>query len=205
VACHQPTCGDGIQDNWFVPNPAGVSGAPGAGGASSTGGASGAGGAGPGGTYYSEECDDLNAVSGDGCSSECVIESGWLCPTPGTACHQPGCGNGFIDFTAGGAPGSSGASSTGGAGPLGTTEQCDDLNTVSGDGCSAQCTIEPGFACEVPGACHLAVCGNGVVEWPAEQCDDGNQIANDGCNQCVYQYSGGSGGAGNAAAGASGH
>jgi len=146
-----------------------------------------------------------------------VVESGWLCPTPGTACHQPACGNGFIDFTAGGAPGSAGAPGSGGApssggafgsggnGPYGTTEQCDDLNTVSGDGCSAQCTIEPGFACEIPGPCHVAVCGDGVLDWPAEQCDDGNQNPNDGCNQCVYVYTGGSAGAGNHSGGANGH
>ena len=137
-----------------------------------------------------------------------MIESGWLCPTPSTACHQPACGNGFIDFTAGGgAPGSNGSTGpgsggVGGAGPSGTTEQCDDLNTISGDGCSAQCTIEPGFACEVPGVCHVAVCGDGVLDWPAEQCDDGIQIAHDGCYQCVYEYSGGNAGAGNPSGGA---
>ena len=192
VACHQPTCGDGIRDNWFVLNSAGV------GGASSTGGSTGVAGAGSYGTYYFEECDDSNQASGDGCSSQCVTESGWLCPTPGTACHQPACGNGFIDFTAS-APGA------GGGGSFGTTEQCDDLNAVSGDGCSAQCTIEPGYACHGPGACYPAVCGDGVVDWPTEQCDDGNQVANDGCNQCVYRYPDGSAGFGNTAAGAPAH
>jgi cysteine-rich repeat protein len=212
VACHQPTCGDGIQDGWYIPaGGASSAGGPSSGGASSSGagGTSSSGGSGPYGTYYYEDCDDMNTVSGDGCSSECVIESGWVCPTPATACHQPGCGNGFIDFTpwgtggAGGATGSSGASSTGGSGPSGTIEQCDDLNTISGDGCSAECTFEPGFGCEVPGACHVAVCGDGIVDYPAEQCDDGNQVANDGCTQCVYDFggsgSGGSGGRGHSA------
>jgi cysteine-rich repeat protein len=40
-------------------------------------------------------------------------------------------------------------------------EQCDDGNTVSGDGCSAQCISE---------------CGNGIKS-PPEECDDGNQLS----------------------------
>lgn len=54
-----------------------------------------------------------------------------------------------------------------------STEQCDDGNTVSGDGCSATCTIETVF------------CGNGVVEG-TEQCDDGNRFNDDSCtNACT--------------------
>jgi cysteine-rich repeat protein len=48
-------------------------------------------------------------------------------------------------------------------------EQCDDGNTVNGDGCSSTCQLE-----------H-AVCGNGVVE-TGEQCDDGNTVSGDGCS-----------------------
>ena len=52
------------------------------------------------------------------------------------------------------------------------SEQCDDGNTTSGDGCSATCTSEP-------------VCGNGIVEG-SEQCDDGNTVDDDTCsNSCV--------------------
>lgn len=51
-------------------------------------------------------------------------------------------------------------------------EQCDDGNTVSGDGCSAQCISE---------------CGNGVKS-PREECDDGNQESNDGCSsKCKFE------------------
>lgn len=50
-------------------------------------------------------------------------------------------------------------------------EQCDDGNTVSGDGCSSTCTIETA----------QPVCGNGVVE-TGEQCDDGNTTNGDGCS-----------------------
>lgn len=47
-------------------------------------------------------------------------------------------------------------------------EQCDDMNTASGDGCDATCQIEP-------------ICGDAVLQ-PTEQCDDGNTTASDGCS-----------------------
>lgn len=67
---------------------------------------------------------------------------------------------------------------------LEATEQCDDGNTVSGDGCSASGNIEAGYLCHVPGAaCSLAsLCGNGIIN-PGEACDDGNTIADgNGCS-----------------------
>jgi len=60
----------------------------------------------------------------------------------------PLCGNGVID------PG----------------EQCDDGNTVSGDGCSSTCTTE-----------GSARCGDGILD-AGEQCDDGNTVSGDGCS-----------------------
>lgn len=48
------------------------------------------------------------------------------------------------------------------------TEQCDDGNLASGDGCSATCTREPR-------------CGDSVVDG-TEQCDDGNTVSGDGCS-----------------------
>jgi len=47
-------------------------------------------------------------------------------------------------------------------------EECDDGNTVSGDGCSVRCMRE-------------ARCGDGIVE-DGEECDDGNKNNNDGCS-----------------------
>lgn len=58
-------------------------------------------------------------------------------------------------------------------------EECDDGNTVSGDGCSAACMSE---------------CGNNVVS-DDEECDDGNRLDFDGCSskckleQGLYQCS----------------
>jgi cysteine-rich repeat protein len=36
--------------------------------------------------FGSEQCDDGNKVNGDGCSSTCTLESGYICPTPGSPC-----------------------------------------------------------------------------------------------------------------------
>lgn len=71
-----------------------------------------------------------------------------------------------------------------GNGTLGNGETCDDGNTTPGDGCSATCTIEPGYTCTNGANCH-AVCGDTVVK-PTEGCDDGKadagaQAAATGC------------------------
>ena len=51
----------------------------------------------------------------------------------------------------------------------GATEQCDDGNTVAGDGCDSTCLSES--------------CGDGIVNNAGtEACDDGNDIDNDGCS-----------------------
>jgi len=55
-----------------------------------------------------------------------------------TDCTEPRCGDGVVD----------------------SDEECDDGNQTDGDGCAADCTVEPG------------VCGNGVVD-DDEECDDG--------------------------------
>ena len=52
-------------------------------------------------------------------------------------------------------------------------EECDDGNTVSEDGCSADCLEE--------------ICGNDRVD-PGEECDDGNVVAEDGCDvDCLLE------------------
>jgi len=63
-------------------------------------------------------------------------------------------------------------------------EKCDDGGVLGGDGCSAACSVETGYAC-VRSASGVDVCndgcGNGTVE-AGEPCDDGNLVANDGCD-----------------------
>jgi fibro-slime domain-containing protein len=63
-------------------------------------------------------------------------------------------------------------------------EVCDDGNSQSGDGCSADCkTIEQNFSCLTPGEkCVSTVqCGDGKVTG-TETCDDGNPDPKDGCD-----------------------
>ena len=68
---------------------------------------------------------------------------------------------------------------------LSTGEQCDDGNTIPGDGCSGICTIEPGYVCPTPGmlcsSIVTQVCGDGRIEGD-EACDDGNTQNGDGCS-----------------------
>jgi cysteine-rich repeat protein len=104
---------------------------------------------------------------------------------PGTACpiREDVCGDWMLRPTDGG-------------------EQCDDGNTINGDGCDNNCTISAcgngvvttGEACDDGNAingdgcdenCTLSACGNGIVTAP-EVCDDGNGRDGDGCDRtCV--------------------
>ena len=127
-------------------------------------------------------CDDGNNTDGDGCSSTCTVESGWICSnTINTLSVCTGfCGNGRID------PG----------------EQCDDGNSRNDDACVLGCrnafcgdgVIERGVEeCEPPNtqscdaACQTirpARCGDRIVD-PGEHCDDGNNSNQDDClNTC---------------------
>lgn len=81
-----------------------------------------------------EECDDGNLLAGDGCGTACVWEpvcgdevceaeeSCLFCPTDCGICPSA-CGDGVLE----------------------EGEECDDSNTVVGDGCSSDCKVE--FAC----------------------------------------------------------
>ncbi len=119
-----------------------------------------------------EQCedDDTTPTSGDGCSATCQLELGWGCGAAGKACHKAVCGDGVAE---GGEPCDNGTKNavgsgcnpycevepscpkTGGAcssrcgdGLKLAGEDCDDGNTTPGDGCSADCKIEPGFKCD---------------------------------------------------------
>jgi cysteine-rich repeat protein len=70
-----------------------------------------------------EQCDDGNVKNGDGCSSACRVETGFLCFFEPSQCQS--CGNGIKEGT----------------------ESCDDNNVKDGDGCSAKCATEPGWLC----------------------------------------------------------
>jgi cysteine-rich repeat protein len=66
---------------------------------------------------------------------------------------------------------SSGNKEVCGNGILEGSEECDDGNTTSGDGCSAFCTSEVA----------PPQCGDGHID-SGETCDDGNTVSGDGCS-----------------------
>ncbi|HEY0476054.1 MAG TPA: DUF4215 domain-containing protein [Kofleriaceae bacterium] len=154
-----------------------------------------------------EQCDDHNTTPGDGCSATCTLErcgngvldaqeecDGAVGLQPCSAtCRQEICGNGILDRDPGHA----------------IAEQCDDGNTIDGDGCSATCKFElcgdgivnNGEACdraETPATCNLdctlSSCGDGKLNTsavPPEQCDDHNTVSGDGCSAtCTLEHCG---------------
>ncbi len=114
-----------------------------------------------------ETCDDGNKQSGDGCSSACQLEAGWVCD--GKVCHETVCGDGKIEGT----------------------ESCEDGNSKPGDGCSEKCQIESGWACptEINQSCYAQMCGDGIIAGD-EECDDRNTVSGDGCSRYCRRESG---------------
>ncbi|MGV8142394.1 MAG: DUF4215 domain-containing protein [Candidatus Pacearchaeota archaeon] len=155
---------------------------------------------GDGNVQGSETCDDGGAISSDGCSSSCLIETGYTCTSsvPNVCTLIPVCGNGIVQ----------------------SGEQCDDNNLNGADGCSSTCIIESGYSCTAPvsalSVCTL-LCGNGIAD-SNEFCNDGGLTCSSGlnCNTATCQCfgsgsagvtapsSGGSGGGGGSAGSTSG-
>ena len=130
---------------------------------------------------YPDTVSASGAVCGNG-----LIETGEQCEGSnfnGLTCSNYGYNSGSLScvncaivpacFNTGG--GGGGSSSVCGNNIREATEQCDDGNTNSGDGCNAYCRIE------------VSVCGNGILNL-GEQCDDGNTNAGDGCTSlCLLE------------------
>jgi large repetitive protein len=71
-----------------------------------------------------------------------------------------------------------------GDGAIDPGEQCDDTDTVTGDGCDADCNVEVGWSClGEPSDCVMGQgeCGDGAIA-NGEECDDDNTGDNDGCS-----------------------
>jgi hypothetical protein len=75
---------------------------------------------------------------------------------------------------------------------LGPSEECDDGNNESKDGCF-NCQIEKGWYCSESDLYNLtsectSVCGDGLRATPVEACDDNNNIDGDGCaSNCIVE------------------
>jgi cysteine-rich repeat protein len=124
-----------------------------------------------------EQCDDGNFYTGDGCGRFCELE------------HPGVCGNGIIEVTEecddGNRINGDGCSayclreliasqSVCGNGIVEWGEECDDGNRTSNDGCSGSCRIEITLTPR---------CGDGFLDSAdGEECDDGNRINGDGCS-----------------------
>ena len=153
----------------------------------------------------SEQCDDGNELSNDGCVGACLLavcgdghlyEGIETCDDDNledtddctNACQVAACGDGVI---------------------WEDMETCDDQNMEDTDDCTNACqvaacgdgilwggmeTCDDGNmsnndAC--PASCAPASCGDGFVYTNVEECDDGNNNDNDGCDgSCMWENGG---------------
>ena len=122
-------------------------------------------------------CDDGNSTNNDGCSASCVPEPGWTCAywlicADGTTGPRTGCGSSTTPPTIPTSDPHRGSNSSKrrhyrsvcqkcGNGVIEGTEECDDGDATSGDGCSSTCAVEIGSAARAPSSCP-STCGDGV-------------------------------------------
>jgi cysteine-rich repeat protein len=138
-------------------------------------------------TLASEQCDDGNAINGDGCTDTCQVESGWICPDVGPCTDIDECADGTdncsVNATCTNTPGSFTCACDFGYSGDGVTCTEDDTD---GDGTTdvVECT-DPNNCEDTDGdgtPDYQDVCGDGRASVPAnEACDDGNAVNGDGC------------------------
>jgi cysteine-rich repeat protein len=157
-----------------------------------------------------EECDDGNSLDDDGCSKDCTIETGWVCPVksyrpssakatdfPLSPVRGAVDGNGAAaqsdgvavtvstrKFPQGNTPHKSLCHPICGDGIVRGEEPCDDDNTADGDGCSSICEVEDGWQC-----CRVASGSSYVQATPTTwsttlctKCGDGKKLCSEECD-----------------------
>ena len=118
-----------------------------------------------------EECDDGNAVAGDGCDRDCVIE-----PAP------PACGDGVVKDSEACDDGN--LTPGDGCDSRCRRERCGNRRRDVGEECDPPDLIKCDIACLRRGP-H---CGDGVLHPDeGEECDDANIVPGDGCHSCRIQ------------------
>jgi cysteine-rich repeat protein len=126
-------------------------------------------------------CGSTVALSG--CPDDAPVD-----PDDGTSTgSSTGAGPTSDSSSTGVDPDSTGEAPGCGDGLVAQDEQCDDDDIVDGDGCSATCTLEPGWQCQGQPTSCFAVCGDGI-QVGEEQCDDDNIDEDDGCSvDCLLE------------------
>ncbi|CAI2380290.1 unnamed protein product [Moneuplotes crassus] len=150
-----------------------------------------------------EECDDSNKRSGDGCSGSCTVESSWYC-TGGTTSSADSCTFCYPGYYPSPTSNPTTCASQCGDKMQVGSEKCDDGNASNSDGCKSDCSgVEAGWVCsnstfESGDVCTQ--CGNGYVQndstYPtqcvtscgdskragSEVCDNGSTAGTGGCS-----------------------
>ena len=160
-----------------------------------------------------EECDDgtpegaTGPISWDGCSRLGKIEPGFVCTggdavdgtEPSQCTADIDSGYRCLEPQEGGNANTCTLTAIRGDGKMVGEEECDDGTgdsqspsvSVSGDGCTADGKLEPGWDCTAssPTTCTLKR-GDGFVVAGHEECDDGNTVAGDGCDAAGHTEDG---------------
>ncbi|CAI2376582.1 unnamed protein product [Moneuplotes crassus] len=140
----------------------------------------------------SEECDDSNKRSGDGCSASCTVESSWYC-TGGTTSSADTCTFCYPGYYPSPASNPTTCVSQCGDKMQVGSEKCDDGNNNNYDGCKSDCSgVEAGWVCSNSTFASRDVCtqcGNGYVQndstYPTQcvtSCGDSKRAGSEICD-----------------------